>query len=87
MLPSSQLTTVESLWAIRMEVRPRVAESRARMMLLSVIESSEDVASSNTEKLSRVTNELRHHASLKCHFYTGPILILSECLSRVNVNN
>ena len=35
---------------MRMEVRPRVAESRARMMLLSVIESSEDVASSNTLK-------------------------------------
>ena len=33
---------------MRMEVRPRVAESRARMMLLSVMESSEDVASSNT---------------------------------------
>ena len=33
---------------MRMEVRPLVAESRARMMLLSVIESREDVASSNT---------------------------------------
>jgi hypothetical protein len=40
------LTTVDSRWAIRMEVRPEVALSSAFMMLLSVMESREEVASS-----------------------------------------
>ena len=43
----SQWTTVDSLWAMMMEVRPSVAAFRAVMMDFSVMESRLEVASSN----------------------------------------
>ena len=44
----SHATTVLSRCAMRTEVRPRVAEASAAMMLVSVMESRLEVASSNT---------------------------------------
>ena len=45
----SQLTTVERRWAITIDVRPSVALSNAFMMLFSVMESRDEVASSKTK--------------------------------------
>ena len=44
----SQCITVDSLWAMMMEVRPLVANFRALMIDFSVMESRLEVASSNT---------------------------------------
>ena len=44
----SQWTTVDSLWAMIIEVRPWVAPFRAVMMDFSVMESRLEVASSKT---------------------------------------
>ena len=45
----SQLTTVERRWAITIDVRPSVALSNALMILFSVMESRDEVASSKTK--------------------------------------
>ena len=64
----SQLTTVESRWAIRIDVRPAVAWSSAFMMLLSVIESKELVASSKT----RIGESLRIALAMLTRCFSPP---------------